>query len=604
MFRLTTALLLASVSALASSADAQDARWLLLPAGDTGEPPRGIEPHFETIAEELRERGVYVLAYDEARALFEARASADATAASESDLDIVAREANAALVHVATGRNEQARRSVSRVLERAERALESLNRETDSARYVLNACLYLVRAMLDSGNRDAALTRVLECRRLVPDIAPDPHDHPPAVLSLLREAETQLATEPTGTLRVTSRPSGCAVFVNGRRLGETPYTISDLPPGEYRVQAECGGDRRGRVHRIVLAAEATTVHVDSRLDGVLRSRPELALAYGAPDSAEQHRFYDAIAVGRPLDAAAVLLITKPGSDVLRLDAIDVQARRVLASVRVSTRGSRRDVARRLAEAVQALTSSRSVDLTGDEPAPLEPWAPPPPPAAPADASPREVASTGAPASGGTLASDRVMMPSTAGGSAAIDDEGASDAGAGGPPTLAGFVVGGAGVVALGVTWGLWAHLGSQADHFGAAFPEDPDYLARQRRFDDAQIPVLITGGIGGVALTTAMPMLLPRADGAPWWAWALGGAGAIVAGAGIVVLAGEGECVDMGCTRRDPNGVLGATLLFHAAPLLSVPIVYLVRGDGGGEAPVANVRLAPGAGELVVGGRF
>jgi hypothetical protein len=39
----------------------------------------------------------------------------------------------------------------------------------------------------------------------------------------------------TGALAIESRPTGAAVAVNGKPSGTTPLTITDLPPGDYRV---------------------------------------------------------------------------------------------------------------------------------------------------------------------------------------------------------------------------------------------------------------------------------------------------------------------------------------------------------------------------------
>ena len=54
---------------------------------------------------------------------------------------------------------------------RAERTLESLNRETARARQLLDACLSLVRSALHENHRDQALEQAMACRRLVPDLA-------------------------------------------------------------------------------------------------------------------------------------------------------------------------------------------------------------------------------------------------------------------------------------------------------------------------------------------------------------------------------------------------------------------------------------------------
>ncbi len=56
--------------------------------------------------------------------------------ASDSDLDVLAKQAREALQHVAFGRTAAAEKSVREVILRAERTLESLNRETARARQI------------------------------------------------------------------------------------------------------------------------------------------------------------------------------------------------------------------------------------------------------------------------------------------------------------------------------------------------------------------------------------------------------------------------------------------------------------------------------------
>ena len=91
---------------------------------------------------------------------------------SHGDLDALAHDAQMALYHVASGLPSRARQDVERALARADKVLESLNRESLAAQQLLDACLYLVRAHLQSNERQAAREQALECRRLVPTSSP------------------------------------------------------------------------------------------------------------------------------------------------------------------------------------------------------------------------------------------------------------------------------------------------------------------------------------------------------------------------------------------------------------------------------------------------
>ncbi|MBW1756054.1 MAG: PEGA domain-containing protein, partial [Deltaproteobacteria bacterium] len=143
--------------------------------------------------------------------------------------------------------------------------IEELNREPERSQKVLDTCLYGVRALLETGSPSSAETQARECRKLVLHGEPSAHMHPPQVLEMLDRVDAA-RTRQTGALRVESKPSGCAVRVNGLMLGETPIEVRNLFPGRYAVQVECDLDRRGRVHSADVKAAPTDVFVDSRFD--------------------------------------------------------------------------------------------------------------------------------------------------------------------------------------------------------------------------------------------------------------------------------------------------------------------------------------------------
>ena len=65
-----------------------------------------------------------------------------------------------------------------------------------------------------------------------------------------------------GMVRVTSNPTGAAIFVNGeRQQGVTPFTLR-LLPGNYRVSIEKEGRR---IERNVRVTEDSAVQIDAVL---------------------------------------------------------------------------------------------------------------------------------------------------------------------------------------------------------------------------------------------------------------------------------------------------------------------------------------------------
>jgi len=161
----------ALVLALAHAAHATPAAaepWVVVPvvvgASDDAQlaASHAAEPIRDALAASTR-----VIAPGTARERFETRVSSPPVAATHTDLDQLARDAQQALYHVAMGLYTDAGQDVARVMTRADRALESLNRETLAARQLLDACLFIVRARLQARKPQAARVQALECRRLV-----------------------------------------------------------------------------------------------------------------------------------------------------------------------------------------------------------------------------------------------------------------------------------------------------------------------------------------------------------------------------------------------------------------------------------------------------
>ncbi len=97
------------------------------------------------------------------------------------------------------------------------------------------------------------------------------------------ETVTEPAGAPTpdaptmGTLEVRSDVPGADVFLNGKRVGTTPYKASDLTPGKYSVKVEKAGYKsfekrvdlasKPQVVRAKLAAALATLRVEANVPG-------------------------------------------------------------------------------------------------------------------------------------------------------------------------------------------------------------------------------------------------------------------------------------------------------------------------------------------------
>jgi hypothetical protein len=484
------------------------------------------------------------------------RHSSEATAATPDDFDALARESETALEHVAFGRRKAARQAVGRILERAQGALETLNREARSARRVLNSCLYLVRALADGGQEDAALRQSIECARLVPDMSPSASEHPPNVRDLFRRAKAQIESGPHGSLRVESQPtSSCDVFLNGRRLGRTPFVREHLPTGEYRVQVECEeSGRPGRVHRIILAAEPREVVIDTRFDVALRTAAsDIRLSYDSPRAENRRRLADALRVAAIVDATTVYLVTPESQDIARIDRLRVAKREVVASVRVplTSAGLEGDVAKR---AVSHLLAGRSVDLTGPVEEEARTWKPPRPVRRVVR---RDVDLGERPPVHEPERSGRITWP--------------------------GWFLTGIGVAALGVGWGLQGVWFSRHSDVQAADPTSPGFDTLRQRREDIEAPALAMATTGTLFAVAGLPWLV-SGEGARWWHWTLGVAGLAGVATGIGIGSQEGKLDNGTRKRRVP---LGPLVALSSVPFVAVPIVAISVRDDSEDGTVA-----------------
>jgi hypothetical protein len=567
-------------ASLASPAHAQtssetNGRWLIVPAlvAAEGEPLHPARAAARLLGQDLRAHGKRALSIEEAKTLFEQHGSTPPMTASAADIDQLARDAQRALYHVASGLPQRAKADVQRALERARRALESLNRETRAAQHLLDACLFLVRAHLQHGDRSAARNQALECRRLVPDILPDGTVHPPDVIGVFAEAQAELLMHEPAALRIESQPTGCAAYVNGRNLGPTPKELSQLSPGEYRLQVECDPGLMGRVHRVSLANSRVVVAIDTRYDRSIETLFDLSLSYGSAQQAAEHAGADAVETARVIGATDVIVATSlsnPGSQAARVQleryrvADGVQLARTVVAVTIKDQRGVIDDAE-LESARAALTAKVTPASVAERRAPASA------PAAPAS---EPVAAIEPAAIADAEVDPGAWQP----------DEPADRAT---PWPIVGYALAGLGVASYATGWILYGSALDDQQTYADALnanpmPDSPTTteLTALRDADQAEEPPIVAGAIGGVLGTASIPLWLPENRGIPWWGWTIGATGLALAGTGAALSVGEASCqLDRfeRCTEPTQATHLGAVLMLQAAPLLAVPIVQGIR---------------------------
>lgn len=570
----TAAFVVLSLGASSSPALAQARTVLVLPWSLAGGDAAAVAARAESVVGAISTGDVSPIAVADARTRFEEHGSAEPPTMSDSDLDHWLSLSRLAVRHLAHADYAAARQTLLEAQALSEPAAAELNREETRARQVLDTCLYEVRALVETEDPRAD-ARTLECRRLVPRVAPSPYQHTPEVVELLTRVDGRLAAAPPGSLHLESVPTGCQVRLNGIAVGTTPYASEDLANGEYRAQVECTADgeppsRRGRIHRIRLSEGASTVRIDTRFDSVVRTDTALRLEYASEADADAHRLDDALSAASTIGAAEVWLVSidVAADDVVRIDRVSVAQAHPLASVRTHTMSG-------LPASVAALAHGTSQDRTLAAPISMPTW--------------------------GTQDVD-VDVEGDHGPSSSASARADWEYGVG--ITLG--VLGVAGYVTSFVLVGAEQTYGHQATQ---PLVSDPDYLSRRRTWTSSEAPVLIVGALGGLFVTAALPFVMTDEDGTPWWSWVIGGVGVAAVATGLAIAFTAPSCGNDRPTDACVAGMAladdGALITALGAPLLSVPVVYLIRSVVGGSAPVMpSVSASATSASLSLGGTW
>jgi hypothetical protein len=540
--------LVATVTALwlsaLPSAFAQPEGWLVLPT-TVEDGALWMQPAVTKVNRELRRQGVGVWSSDRAVSAFRKRGSAAPPIVSDSEMQDWAARSQQALRTLALGDSATALSELEETQAFSRSKLVTLNRDPAHAQTVLDTCLYLVRARLETGDETGAARQAQECVRIVPSGKPAPQMHPPAVVELYEEAATHSPAR-ASTLLVESEPSKCALRVNGVLAGDTPFQLTDLYPGRYQVQVECELNTPSRVHSVDVPRGSTSVFVFDRVDRSVHTAPLLHLRYEDPP--EPLRLArDARQVGRALPASAVVVASAASADVLELRVVTgTQAEPALVRVTMSAAGPSDDAA---VKASAALLAGECWDFTHDEPLQLD-------------------CRTGEPlaVAGTDLSGEKPERV--------------------GPPRgqfISGLTLASAGAASLLAGYGLLITRRAAGDDWLA----DPGSLDAHDKWLNLGTGVIITGSTGSAMLVTAMPLVLPYKSKTPWWAWLSGGVGVGLAAASIATAvtadAKPAQSCSVNnlnpepCANRAKQTDLAIMLGVTAAPLLSMPLVYLFR---------------------------
>lgn len=536
---------------LSSTALAQNAEWVVVPMSST-EGTEWMQPTVGSMGSALAQERVRVMSPERAVANFEKRGSSSSTQVSDTDIDEWVTRSRQAIRYLARGDYSAALRELKEAQVISRKAVDELNREQHRAQNVLDTCLYLVRALLETGNRTRAKAQAQECVQLVPRGEPNPHMHPPSVISLYKQAG-DVDPDETGSLVVTSEPSQCPVRINGLRFGQTPFEMAGLYPGEYQVQVECDPDGRGRVHPVTVRTGKAELFVDFAFDSAIRTTPVLHLRYDEkPEGRRPVR--DAQQIAKVLRPGAVVLASVPSVEIMELRVISGTERHAgVVRIPTTARGPTSEMA---AAAAKALARGECTDFTGAKPVPMS-------------------CGTGAAASsGGTKTKDGWPADRPPRGQWI---SGLALTSAGAASLLAGYTV-------------LIMRRSEGVDMLNTYDPSDATNRVRWTNLGNALGPFALAGG---VLSTAGLPLVLPYRSKTPWWAWLSGGIGVGFTVAAIVsgvtakdVPSGANRCqnlqtfpVAQDCVDRERSIDRAIMFAATAAPTLTMPLVYLLRKD-------------------------
>lgn len=130
----------------------------------------------------------------------------------------------------------------------------------------------------------------------------DPNNYAPSVRARFERLRRELARQKPVRLNVASSPSGAEVFLDGRRVGVTPYRAMH-PAGSYEVVVAKGSET-SLPHPIELKAEVS-LQVDLAFEGAIDPQ-RLPCVAGVED--EKARLRSGVILGTLLEADEVVLL--------------------------------------------------------------------------------------------------------------------------------------------------------------------------------------------------------------------------------------------------------------------------------------------------------
>jgi hypothetical protein len=528
------AILSASSHASARPAD----RWLVVPVitAPTQAPalsPRSLFLPFE--AQLGRERAVD--ANENAVVRFEAEHSSEPVRVSDAQMKQLLQNVGEGARSLGFGKRKEAQEELAPIESLSAPMRDYFKRESQHAQLLFDACTYTAYLLVRDKQPEQGDSQMERCVRAFPGYEP----HQQLVRKMFQRARESVSREPHGSIVIEGGANDCTTRING--IETSKNSIVDIATGARRVQLECGADKPGRIHVVMVHEGENHIVIDPRFDAAVHSDGALWLSYSDDAARNAHLRDDADTLEKILGSHVALLVVERSSYGSLSVHVGTSTRRDVSLLPFASGTGYR--APDVQAAVQMLLSTApATAMPGERPrhpvliqARLEP-----------ELDPRPARHT-------TEMNLGVRLG-------------------------LGLSLGVVGVAGLSVSWGMYAKRLSLRTH---------SYVGQIDRgtlhqFDDAATWLGGAGAIGDAFIIGAESFLLPEAqDTVPTAAWIVGGAGAALALTGVGFAVFGEHCRPRlatalaPCTGFAADSTFGPLLVLHAIPFLSAPITYALR---------------------------
>ena len=126
-------------------------------------------------------------------------------------------------------------------LEQAKERLAQCGEEIRDPQVLVDVHLYLGLAWLAKAQQSKATQLMQQALFYMPGYMPSEKEFPPDVITLFRDVKQNAAAQMPLPLALSSAPAGATVFLDGRRVGQTPLDKLSILPGLHFLRLEQNG---------------------------------------------------------------------------------------------------------------------------------------------------------------------------------------------------------------------------------------------------------------------------------------------------------------------------------------------------------------------------